>query len=98
MTLQLVRKPPIGHVKSERLKVILAGNHTMKQKLCMMALAKFELHQEHGIDFAGPSDLWLSLIDKNGYPLTHFADGRLIADFNLLIESPYHCAADSYRA
>jgi hypothetical protein len=98
MTLQLVRKPAIGHVRSERLKVTLAGNHTIKQKVSMLLQVKFDLHQEHGIDFAGPTDVYLSLIDPHGYPLTHFADGRPIADYNGLIESPYHCAADHYRA
>jgi hypothetical protein len=31
MTIQLVRKPPIGKMNSERLKIVLAGSHTMKQ-------------------------------------------------------------------
>lgn len=98
MTLQLVRKPPIGNIRSERLKITLAGNHTIKQKVCMLLQVKFDLHREHGIDFAGPTDVYFSLIDPNGYPLTHFADGRAIAEYHGLIESPYHCAADSYRA
>ena len=72
MTIQLVRKPPIGNVRSERLKIVLAGSHTMKQKACMLMQVKFWLHQEHGIDNAGPSDIYLSLLDPNGYPLTTF--------------------------
>ncbi len=98
MTLQLVRKPPIGNSRTERLKVTLAGNHTIKQKISMLLQVKFELHQEYGIDHAGSTDVYLALIDENGYPLTHFADGRLIADYNGVIDSPYHCAADHYRA
>ncbi len=58
MTIQLVRKPPIGKMNSERLKIILAGTHTMKQKTCMLMQAKFWLHQEHGIDNAGPTDAY----------------------------------------
>ena len=96
MTIQLVRKPPIGHIKSERLKITLLGNHTMKQKACMLMQVKFWLHQEHGIDNAGPTDVYLSLLDPNGYPLTTFRDERSVSDY-LVIDSPYHCAADSYQ-
>ena len=96
MTLQLVRKPAIGNVRAERLKVTLSGRHTLKQKLAMVSLAKFWLHDEHGIDNAGPADLYLPLIDSSGYPLTHFGDGRLITEFDLVIDHPYHCAADTY--
>jgi hypothetical protein len=96
MTARLVRKPPIGNVRSERLKIALIGSHTMKQKLCMMTQVKFWLH-EHGIDNAGPTDFYVPLLDPNGYPITNFSDGTLITDFNLVIESPYHCAADSYQ-
>jgi hypothetical protein len=30
MTIQLVRKPPIGKMNSERLKIVLAGSHTIE--------------------------------------------------------------------
>jgi hypothetical protein len=96
MTVRLVRKPPIGNERIDRLKVTLAGNHTMKQKIAMLMQVKFWLHDEQGIDHAGPSDFYLSLIDPNGYPLTVFRDGQIITDYSLLIESPYHCAADDY--
>ena len=96
MSLQLVRKPPVGNVRSDRLKITLAGNHTFKQKTCMLLQVKFWLHQEQGIDNAGPSDVYLSLIDPNGYPLTSFRDGRAVSDYILLIDSPYHSAADEY--
>jgi hypothetical protein len=97
MTIQLVRKPPIGRVKSERLKITLDGQHTLKQKACMLMQVKFWLHHEHGIDHAGPTDLYLSLIDANGYPLTSFRNDVAIADYSLVIDSPYHCAADHYN-
>jgi hypothetical protein len=96
MTIQLVRKPPIGKMNSERLKIVLAGSHTMKQKACMLMQVKFWLHQEQGIDNAGPTDVYLSLLDPNGYPLTTFRDGQAISDYIAVIESPYHCAADEY--
>jgi hypothetical protein len=96
MTIQLVRKPPIGSVRSDRLKITLDGQHTLKQKTCMMMQVKFWLHHEQGIDTAGPSDFYLSLLDPNGYPLTTFRDGQAIADYALVIRSPYHCAADEY--
>lgn len=96
MPLQLVRKPPIGNTRSDRLKITLDGRHTMKQKLAMFTQVKFWLHEEHGVDDAGVSDFYLALLDPNGYPLTAFRDGRAICDYNLLIQSPYHCAADEY--
>jgi hypothetical protein len=96
MPLQLLRKPPIGNTRSDRLKITFAGNHTVKQKIAMMTEVKFWLQHEQGIGNVGPSDLYLSLIDPNGYPLTSFRDGRAVCDYNLVIESPYHCAADDY--
>jgi len=96
MPLQLVRKPPIGNTRSDRLKITLAGRHSLKQKASMLMQVKFWLQHEQGIDTAGPSDLYLSLLDPNGYPLTAFRDGQAFADYILVIESPYHCAADEY--
>jgi hypothetical protein len=98
MTIQLVRKPPIGNAKSDRLKITLTGSHTLKQKACMLMQAKYFLQHEQRIDFASATDIYMGLIDQDGHPLTHFANGNLIADYSLIIESPYHCAADSYRA
>lgn len=96
MPLQLVRKPPIGNTRSDRLKITLAGNHTLKQKTCMLLQVKFWLSHDEGIDYAGPTDVYASLLDPNGYPLTAFRDGKAISDYNLVIDSPYHCAADEY--
>ena len=96
MTVRMLRKPPVGTAKSDRLKITLAGNHTLKQKTCMLLLVKFWLQHEQGIDSAGPSDVYFSLLDPNGYPLTSFRDGKAISDYSLVIESPYHCAADDY--
>ena len=96
MTVQIVRKPPTSKAFNERLKITLAGNHTFKQKTCMLLQVKFWLQHEQGLGFAGPTDVYIPLIDQFGHPLTHFANGNLIADYNLLIDSPYHCAADDY--
>ena len=98
MTLQLVRKPPTNKAFNERLKITMLGNHTLKQKTCMLLQAKYYLQHEQRIDFAGPTDVYVALIDQYGHPLTHFFNGNAIADYNIVIESPYHCAADSYRA
>jgi hypothetical protein len=95
MTVRLVRKPAFGVAKSDRLKISLGGSHTVKQKIAMLMQVKFWLH-EQGIDHAGPMDTYIPLLDPHGYPLTIFPDGAVIADYNLLIESPYHCAADDY--
>ena len=96
MTVRMIRKPPVGNVRSDRLKITLEGRHTMKQKAAMFMQVKFWLHQEHGIEDAGPSDLYLSLLDPNGYPLTAFRDGRAISDYQMRIRSAYHSAADEY--
>ena len=47
--------------------------------------------------FPSPADVWLSLLDPAGYPLTTFRNDLSVADYNLIIDSPYHCAADSYQ-
>ena len=96
MSIQLVRKPPVGNTRSDRLKITLDGRHTMKQKSAMLMQVKFWLHQDQGVDHAGPSDFYLSLLDPHGYPLTSFRDGKAICDYHLVIQSPYHCAADDY--
>ena len=41
MTIQLVRKSPIGKMNSKHLKIVLAGSHTMKQKACMLMQVRF---------------------------------------------------------
>jgi hypothetical protein len=55
------------------------------------------LHQEHGIDNASATDVYLSLLDPNDYPLTTFRNELSVADYNLVIHSPYHCVVDSYQ-
>ena len=96
--IQLVRKPPTNKAYNDRLKITLAGNHTIKQKTCMLLQAKFWLQHEQRIGNAGTIDAYIPLIDPDGYPLTHFTNGNLIADYNLVIVSPYHCAADEHGA
>jgi hypothetical protein len=98
MTLQMVKKPPTKTGFNERLKISLLGNHTFKQKAAMLLEAKFWLEHEHGIGNAGLTHVYIPLIDVHGYPLTHFANGDPIADWDLVINSPYHCAADDHRA
>lgn len=98
MTVRILRKPPIGNAKSDRLKITLAGNHTLKQKTCMLLQAKYYLQHEERIRFAGPTDVYISLIDEHGHPLTHFFNGNSIGDWSLVIDHPYHCAADEHGA
>ncbi len=95
MTVRLLRKPPLGGEKIDRLKVTLLGSHTVKQKIAMMTQVKFWLH-EQGIDHAGMSTFYIDPRDANGHPLISFRDGNLITDYHLVIDSPYHCAADDY--
>jgi hypothetical protein len=58
---------------------------------------KFLLEHEHGIRYAGQTDFYVSLVDEWGHPITHFANGDAIADWSMVINSAYHCAADSYQ-
>src|ERR1700692_2598742 len=95
MPVQLVRKPPIGNTRNDRLKITLAGNHSLDEKLCMAMQIIHSLKLE-GFDNAGTIDFYVPLIDPDQHPLTHFANGNLIADYNMLIDSPYQSAADEY--
>ncbi len=95
MTIQLIRKPPVGK-KFDSLRIVLEGNHTLKQKVSMLLQAKFMLEHDHNVHFAGMTNLYMPLVDKWGHPLTHFPDGTEIAEHILNINSPYHCAADLY--
>lgn len=98
MTLQIIRKPPTRKGFNERLKITLLDNHTLKQKIAMLMDAKFWLEHEHGIRYGGPADFYVGLVDEWGHPLTHFPNGNPIADWSLLVRSPYHCAADDHGA
>ena len=95
MPWELVPKP-VGNMRSERFKISLLGNHTVKQKIAMLTLAKFFLHEE-GIDNAGEIDLYIPLLNPHGNPITHFRDQIPVAGNQLIIKSPYHCAADDYE-
>jgi len=97
MSIQIVRKPPIGKIKTDRLKVILTGQHTLEEKECMARQVMHLLINE-GFSFAGTTDMWIPLIDPFGHELTHFSSGKLIADHNIIINSPYDCAADEHGA
>ncbi len=96
MTARLVRKPPGKTAFTDRMRITLEGNHTAKQKVSMLLQAKFLLQHDHGITFFGPSDFYAAIVDAHGYPLTNFPDGRPIADFYVVIDSPYPCAADDF--
>jgi hypothetical protein len=93
----MIRKPPTNKSFRDRLKITLDGTHTTKQKIGMLLEVKFWLEHEHGIRHAGPTDVYLDLVDQWGHPLTHFANQNPFADWSLLIKSPYHCAADEHE-
>ena len=97
MTIALLRKPPTEKIRADRLKVTFAGGHTFKGHACMFIPLKFRLRQE-GIDNAGGTDLRIAPHDPCGHPLALFRDGKPVADYNVIINSPYHRAADQYRA
>lgn len=95
MALQIVRKQAIGKSSSERLKATLPGNHTLEDKLAMSMEVIHRLRHE-GFTNAGTIDLYIPLIGPDGRDLTMFANGDLIADFHIIVDSPYRCAADDY--
>lgn len=95
MTVVFEKKAAIGNFAS--LRAILDGNHTIKQKIAMMLDLKYVLQHDYNIHNAGPMNLYMPLVDPDGRPLTHFADGEEIAQIQARIRSPYHCAADSYQ-
>jgi hypothetical protein len=95
MPIQFVKKPPIGKTGSGRLKVTLAGTHSLDDKQCM-AIQIFHRLQLDGFPNAGTIDFYIPLLDSDIHPLTHFANGTLISDFDMRIDSPYDCAADEY--
>ena len=97
MTIQLVRKPPVGK-KFDSLRIVMEGNHTLDEKVCEFRQALTWLQEHHNIGHAGLSNLYMPLVDRFGYPLTHFPDGTEIVDHILTVKSPYSCAADFYRA
>jgi hypothetical protein len=97
MTIHLVKKPPTNRSFNERFLIKAPGNHTLKQKIAMFLDGKFLLEHEHGIRYAGQTDFYVSLVDQWGHPLTHFANGDAIADWSMIVNSAYHCAADSYQ-
>ena len=95
MPVQIIRKPPTGKVGGERLKISLLGDHALDGTSCMFLQVVAFLH-DMGFTHAGASDLYLSLIDRDRHPLTHFPNGTPLADHVITIRSPYACAADEY--
>jgi hypothetical protein len=98
MTIQLVRKPPLVGVKTDRFKIEIPGRHTIKQKISMGLLAKYHLEHEEGIPGAGMTHIYMELLDPDWHPITHFRDGRLVSDYSLVVNHPYPCAADEHGA
>ena len=96
MTIQLVRKPPIGK-KFDSLRIVMEGNFNWDEKMCEFRQAVAFLRYKHNIQNAGLINLYANLVDATGYPITHFPDGTDIADHILTIKGPYECAADQYR-
>lgn len=97
MTFELRKKPVFGQ-KFDCLDLILDGNHTIKQKIAMMLEVKFVLEHSYNVHYAGPINLSMLLVDCHGHPLTHFPNGEQIGHYHGRLTSPYHCAADTYRA
>jgi len=96
MTIRIVTKPPIGNIKTDRIKAMLRGNHTLEQKLCMSRQV-LNLLQLEGFECAGQIDWWIPLIGRDGHEMTHFSNGKLISASQIIIDNPYDCAADNYE-
>ena len=74
------------------------GHHTMKQKGAMFFDAKYFLQHEYNLRSASRIVLFVHFIDQWGHPLTHLPNGNPINRADMVVNSPYHCAADLYRA
>jgi hypothetical protein len=96
MAVRFVTVKAIGHTKVDRLKIILEGQHSFEEKICMAMKAVAALEHDCGIYRASDCDLWVSPIDEHNYPLTVFPDGHLIAKRHLIVDSPYQSAAKAY--
>ena len=96
MTGRLVRKPPTNKAFNERFKIELPGFQPIKHKIEQGMLGKYYLLHEQGIYHAGLTHIYMELLDPDGHPLVYFSDGRKIADYSLIIDTPYPCAADHY--
>ena len=60
MTATLEKRPAIGNIKSERIKLIFEGHHTLEEKACMFMQGIALLEHKCGIYRAGVSDLWIA--------------------------------------
>jgi len=90
MPLQLVRKPPIGNTRNDRLNITLDGRHTMKEKACMLMQVKSWLLHEQASTLSSQRFLYF-LLDPT-LSLTTLRDGRAVADYVLVIQNPYRSA------
>jgi hypothetical protein len=95
MPVKIIRKPPTSKAPAERLKISLLGDHPLDGLSCMFLQVIAFLH-EQGFTHGGGGDFYLSLIDRDRHPLTHFPDGTPVAEHIIAIRSPYQCAADEY--
>lgn len=97
MTIQMIPKNTSGN-DSASMKITLQGHHTMKQKGAMFFDAKYFLQHEYNLRSASRIVLFVHFIDQWGHPLTHLPNGNPINGADMVVNSPYHCAADLYRA
>jgi hypothetical protein len=98
MTAKLVKIPDVGNARPERFKMVFPGHHTLEEVIFMAMKGVGILEHDHGIFRTASCDFWVSPINEDGDALTTFSNGLLIAKHKLIIDSPYQCAADHYRA
>ena len=91
-------KPINSAATTTKLRITLAGHHTLKQKRCMVSQIFSWLEYQQGIINAGQIDLYLPCFDAQGRPLSKFPDGTEIAKHTVTIDSPYSAAADEHKA
>jgi hypothetical protein len=92
MTVKLVRIPPIGKIRTERMKITFEGHHALEEKACMFMQAIAVLEHDHRIFRAGECDFWLKPVDADNHPLVLLPDGQSIAEHKLIVDNPYHTA------
>jgi hypothetical protein len=84
--------------KTDWFQLVFPGEHTLEEIILMGMRGISILEHDYGIYRARNCTLYVAPIDEHGDNLTVLPNGLLIAKHRLIINSPYPCAADHYRA
>jgi hypothetical protein len=79
----------------DRLRIKGSGCHRIED---VIAVVYGEMHKLDlaGFTHANGFDVYITLSDKHGRPMTHFPDGRPIAGMIVTADPPYRSAAEEH--